>query len=75
VFELSPQLVITISFDNGKLIGKPEGQEALQLYPEKKDLFFIKEIDAQVKFTRNEKDEVVSMTLYQGDREMTGKKK
>ena len=33
VYELNPQLVITVSFENGKLIGKPEGQEALQLFP------------------------------------------
>lgn len=75
LYELSPELVITISLENGKLIGKPEGQEALQLHAEKKDLFFIKEIDAQIKFTRNEKDEVDSMTLNQADREMTGKKR
>jgi CubicO group peptidase (beta-lactamase class C family) len=75
VYELSPKLVITVSLENGKLIGKPEGQEALQLHPEKDDQFFLKEIDAQIKFTRNEKKEIIEMTLLQNGREMTGKKK
>lgn len=75
VYELSPQLIIHVSVENGKLMGKPEGQEALQLHPEKTDFFFLKEIDAQMKFVRNEKEEVISMTLYQGGREITGKKR
>jgi len=75
VYELSPELIITISVENGKLIGKSEGQEALQLHPEKEDVFFIKEIDAQVKFTRSENKEVSGMTLLQQGREMSGKKR
>jgi len=75
VYELSPELVITISLEDGKLIGKPEGQEALQLHPEKEDQFFIKEIEAQVNFTRNEKKEINAMTLLQNGREMSGKKR
>lgn len=75
VFELSPELVVNIYVENGKLIGAPEGQEPLQLHPEKKDNFFLKEIEAKVRFNRNEKDEVVSMTLFQNGGEMTGKKR
>lgn len=74
-YDLSPELVVNISLEDGKLMGKPEGQEALQLHPEKEDLFFIKEIDAQIRFSRNEKKEVVEMILIQGGREMTGKKR
>ena len=75
VYELSKELVITISLEDGKLIGKPEGQGAIELHPEKEDLFFLKEIDAQLKFTRNEKKEVIEMTLLQAGKEMTGKKR
>lgn len=75
VYELSPELVITISLEDGKLMGKPEGQEALQLHPEKEDQFFLKEIEAQVKFTRNEKKEIIAMTLLQNGKEMSGKKR
>ena len=75
VFELSPALVVTVYLENGKLIGAPEGQEPLQLHPEKKDNFFLKEIEAKIRFNRNEKEEVVSMTLFQNGGEITGKKR
>jgi CubicO group peptidase (beta-lactamase class C family) len=75
VYELSPELVVTISVEDGKLIGKPEGQGAIELHPEKEDQFFLKEIEAQVIFNRNEKKEVIEMKLLQNGRELTGKKR
>lgn len=75
IYELSPELIVTIRLENGKLIGQPEGQEALELLPEKADWFFLKEIEAQIKFSRNEKNEVIEMTLMQNGRELTGKKR
>jgi hypothetical protein len=74
-YDLSPELIVNIRLENGKLMGHPEGQEPLQLHPEKEDLFFLKEIDAQLRFNRNEKKEVIEMTLIQNGREMTGKKR
>jgi CubicO group peptidase (beta-lactamase class C family) len=75
VYELSPELIITVSVENGKLMGKPGGQEQLELRPEKEDAFFVSEVEAEVRFTRNEKKEVTAMTLVQHGKEMTGKKK
>ena len=75
VYELSPELIIHVKLENGKLIGEPEGQDPIQLHAEKKDFFFLKEIDAQVRFTRNDKNEVESMTLFQNGGEKTGKKR
>lgn len=75
IYEVSPELVITVTLENGKLIGKPEGQEALQLHAEKEDQFFLKEVEAQIKFTRNEKKEVSGMTLLQNGKEKSGRKR
>jgi hypothetical protein len=75
VYDLSPELIITVSVEDGKLMGKPEGQEQLQLRPEKEDVFFVSEVEAEVRFTRNDKKEVTTMTLLQRGREMTGKKR
>jgi CubicO group peptidase (beta-lactamase class C family) len=57
--------------EKGKLIGQPEGQEALELRPEKKDLFFIKEEEARVRFNRDDKNQLISLSIIQGGREMT----
>jgi CubicO group peptidase (beta-lactamase class C family) len=75
VYDLSPELIITVTVEDGKLMGKPEGQEQLELHPEKEDVFFVSEVEAEVRFTRNEKKEVTTMTLLQRGREMTGKKR
>jgi CubicO group peptidase (beta-lactamase class C family) len=74
-YDLNPELIVNIRVENGKLIGQPEGQGPLELHPEKKDQFFLIEVEAQVKFNRNEKNEVISMTLLQNGRELTGKKR
>lgn len=75
VYDLSDELIITIRIEDGKLFGKPENQEELQLHQQKQDNFFVQEVEADVIFNRNEKNEVVSMTLLQRGREMTGKKR
>jgi hypothetical protein len=75
VYELSPELIITVQFAEGKLMGKPQGQEELQLRPTNEDRFFVQEVEADVKFNRNDKKEVVSMTLLQRGRELTGNKR
>jgi CubicO group peptidase (beta-lactamase class C family) len=75
VYELSPELIITVHVADGKLMGKPEGQEELQLRPTNEDRFFVQEVEADVKFNRNDKKEVVSMTLLQRGRELTGNKR
>ena len=75
VFDLNADLVVKIYVENGKLIGAPEGQEPLQLHAEKKDHFFLQEIEAKIRFNRNERGEVESMTLFQNGSEITGKKR
>jgi hypothetical protein len=75
IYDLTENLIVHVSVENGKLIGKPEGQGALELHAEKMDEFFLEEIDARLKFTRNDKNEVTAMTLYQNGREVTGKKR
>jgi CubicO group peptidase (beta-lactamase class C family) len=76
VYDLSEQLIITVRMEDGKLLGKPEGQEELQLHPQKEtDTFYVEEVEADVVFNRNAAHEIISMTLKQRGREMTGKKR
>lgn len=75
VYEIAPQFAITISLVNGALIGTPQGQESRILHPEKEDLFFLKEVDGQFKFSRNEQNEITEVTLFQGGKEIIGKRR
>ena len=75
VYEIAPQFAITISLVNGSLIGTPQGQESRKLHPEKEDEFFLKEVDGRFKFSRNDKNEITAITLFQGGKEIIGKRK
>jgi CubicO group peptidase (beta-lactamase class C family) len=75
VFDVTAQLIITVTVEDGKLMGKPEGQEQLELRPEKEDVFFVSEVEAEVRFTRNDKKEVTGLTILQRGQEMSGKKR
>jgi len=75
VYEIAPQFNLTISLVNGSLLGTPQGQESRKLFPEKEDQFFLKEVDGQFNFSRNDKNEITGVTLLQGGKEITGKRK
>ncbi|ACU64178.1 serine hydrolase [Chitinophaga pinensis] len=73
-YNLRPGFNIVMSVKDGMLMGQPTGQRESPLFAEKEDFFFLKIVDAQVGFTRNEQHEVTGMILYQNDRELPGKK-
>ena len=75
VYDVTAQLIITVTVENGRLMGKPEGQEQLELRPEKEDVFFVSDVEAEVRFNRNDKKEMTGMTILQRGQEMSGKKR
>jgi len=72
VYTLSPQFKITILRTGSQLMVKATGQVASPIYPSAKDKFFSKVVDAEIHFQRDENDEIESLTLLQGGREMKG---
>lgn len=73
-YELTPDFVITITVDKGKIYEQATGQEKIEIFPQKEDLFFLKAVEAQIRFERNDKKEVTGMVLLQNGAEMPGKK-
>lgn len=73
-YNLFPNFNIVMTVKDGMLMGQPTGQPQSPLFAEKKDFFFLKIVDAQVGFTRNDKQEVTGLILYQNGRETPGKK-
>ena len=74
VYELQPGFNITITYNEGQLISQATGQSKIKIYPKSKTRFFLKKVDAEIEFIRNEQDQVQSLILYQGGREMKGKR-
>lgn len=70
VYALAPTFKITVFEQDGKLMGQATGQGANQLFREEGDNFFLKVVDAQIRFDRDDAGEVTGLTLFQGGQEM-----
>ncbi len=73
-YELSPGFILTVRNKSGRLMVQATGQPEFEVFAEKADFFFLKVIDAQLQFKRDAQNKVESVVLFQGGREMPGKK-
>jgi len=67
-----PELDIMLSGD--QLSAQLSGQPALPVYPEGKDAFFYKVVEAQLTFERDGQGKVVAVVLHQNGREVRAKR-
>jgi CubicO group peptidase (beta-lactamase class C family) len=73
-YQLRPNFVITITYENGSLMSRATGQGKAELFPEKENFFFLKVVDAQLEFIKGANNEVESLVLHQNGRLVPGKK-
>lgn len=64
-YELTPQLIVTITKEGGQLFGQATGQGKVAIFPESQNKFYLKAIDAEVEFVKDDKGKVTKMVLYQ----------
>ncbi len=74
-YELAPGFVITMTVENGQLMTQATGQPKFPLYAEAENKFFLKVVDAQVEFFKDETGKVSYLMLHQGGRDMKAPKK
>jgi hypothetical protein len=58
-----------VTVEDGKLMTQATGQGKLQVYPESETKFFLKVVDAQLTFARDEQGKVSHVTLHQNGRD------
>jgi len=73
-YALSPSFKIKVFVEDGKLMTQATGQSAFELFAQEgaEDFFFLKVVDAQLRFNRDDAGDVASLTLYQNGQEITG---
>lgn len=71
---MTPDFAITITVDNDKIYEQATGQSRFRIFPEKEDLFFLKVVEAQIRFERDAAGKVTGMVLIQNGLEQPGKK-
>ncbi|WP_298903869.1 serine hydrolase [uncultured Psychroserpens sp.] len=73
-YQMAPELVITIAREENSLTAEPNGQRKVVIHPKSEDRFYVKEVEAEVSFSRDANGVVESMTLFQNGRSLVGKK-
>jgi len=67
-YQLAPRVEMKVTLDGGQLFTQLSGQGKLPLFPSSETMFFLKAVDAQVEFGKDEKGPYA--VLHQGGRDM-----
>ncbi|PYP85444.1 MAG: serine hydrolase [Blastocatellia bacterium AA13] len=65
-YELTPQTILTITNDDGRLMLQASGQGKIELFAESEIKFFLKVVDAQITFVKDDKGAVNQLVFHQG---------
>jgi len=74
-YELTPNFSLAITLEDGQLISQGTNQGKVPMYAESETMFFLKLVDAQIEFVKNEKGEVTNLVLHQNGRDVKGVRK
>jgi CubicO group peptidase (beta-lactamase class C family) len=65
-YQLTPQLVLNVTLEGGKLLGQISTQPKLEMAAESETVFFFRTVNAQVTFVVGAQGEVTGLTFRQG---------
>ncbi len=74
-YELAPGFDIVMTVEGGQLMTQATGQPKFPVFAESETKFFLKLVDAQLEFVKNDKGEVTHVILHQGGRDAKAPKK
>jgi len=67
-YELQPGVEVVMTLENGQLMTQLTGQPKFPVFAESETRFFLKVVDAQVEFVKNEKGAVTKLIIHQAGR-------
>lgn len=73
-YELREELSMVVTLEDGALFVEPTGQEKLPVFAESATTFFLRAVEAQISFTRDDSGTVTGLVLRQGGRELPARK-
>ena len=74
-YELAPGVDVDMSLDGNQLMTQITGQPKFPLYPETETRFFLKVVDAQVDFVKDDSGKVTKIVLHQNGMDHTATRK
>lgn len=66
--------ILVLTHEGDKLFGEPKGDTKEELVPQEDGTFLVTNVNAKVKFIRDDKGEVIEVVVNLNDQEMKGKK-
>lgn len=73
-YELQKDFIFTVNEEGGKLFVQATGQPKTEIFPLSEIKFYVKVVDAQFEFNKDEKGVVTGLILFQGGQKMPAKK-
>ena len=73
-YEFSPEFSLVVSREKDKFYAQATGQPKVEIFPESENKFFLKVVDAQITFEKDEYGNVSSLFLHQAGKDMPAKK-
>jgi len=73
-YEMMPNFILAITFENGKLLLQATGQGKNEMFAEKENFFFFKVVDAQVEFSKDANGKTDKLILHQNGQHVPAKK-
>jgi hypothetical protein len=73
-FELAPGFVLAVTLEGDRIFTQATGQSKVEIYPESETKFFLKVVDAQLDFVKDESGKFNKVILHQGGRDIEGKR-
>jgi CubicO group peptidase (beta-lactamase class C family) len=64
-YQLAPKTIITITREGNQLYGQPTGETKLAMFPEAQNKFYLKAVEVEVEFIKDNKGEVTKLVVYQ----------
>jgi CubicO group peptidase (beta-lactamase class C family) len=74
-YELRPGFDLVITLEGDQLNSQATGQGKVPIYPETETIFFLKVVDAQLEFFKDESGKVTHLLLHQGPAELKAQRK
>jgi CubicO group peptidase (beta-lactamase class C family) len=74
-YEVRPGFDVVVTLEGGQLMAQATGQAKFPIFAESETRFFLKAVDAQIEFARDERGSATDLTLHQGGRDVKATRK
>ncbi|MBZ5499758.1 MAG: nuclear transport factor 2 family protein [Acidobacteriia bacterium] len=73
-YELKPDFIITVTVEKDQLFLQATGQPRIQAFPSSETEFFLKDVEAQISFVKNDEGRITQLILHQGGNDAPARK-